>query len=173
MAIPRDDDVAFYKQVHRLLRAGQRGENRRNRDRKTYQCAQRLAPLVSGHTPPLSDFCEVKCQDLSPGGFSFLASQPPEHETYVVELGKPPVLIYVTARVVHVSELRVGSQVQFLVGCRFTGRVPAEGGMAPGPSAASDRTSSSRPTKRRREGETRRRGDGRRQSDRPRRESRE
>lgn len=170
MAILRDNDVAFYKEVHRLLRARQRGENRRNRDRKTYQCVQRLAPLVTGRTPPLSEFAGVKCQDLSPGGFSFLCAQPPEHETYVVELGKPPVLIYVTARVVHVSELRAGVQVQFLVGCRFTGRLNSDGSEARDSSPGAD---AERPTdrraKRRAEGQTRRRGDGRRTSDRPRR----
>lgn len=171
MAVPRDDDVAFYKEVHRLLRARQRGDNRRNRDRKTYQCIQRLAPLVTGHTPALAEFQEVKCQDLSPGGFSFLCAQPPEHETYVVELGKPPVLIYVTARVVHVSELRADSLVQFLVGCRFTGRLPAEGDAARHPSLTTNGESpTDRRAKRREEGQTRRRAEGRRKSDGQRRE---
>lgn len=166
MAVPRDDDVAFYKEVHRLLRARQRGDNRRNRDRKTYQCVQRLAPLVTAHMPPLSDFGEVKCQDLSPGGFSFLCAMPPEQETYVVELGKPPVLIYVTARVVHVSELRAGNQVQFLVGCRFTGRLTP--GESPPPSNTLPEFA-----QRRGEKPTRRRGEGRRRGDGPRGDSQE
>lgn len=123
MATLRKDDVAFYKDVHRFI--AQRlasPSDRRNRDRNDYQCVQRLAPLTGDELPPMAAFDEVKCQDLSPGGFSFLSSTAPEHEDYVVELGKSPVIIYVTARVVHVSELRLRSKSQYLVGCRFTGR---------------------------------------------------
>ena len=119
---PRYEDVAFYKDVHRLITRQLQGE-RRGGDRNVYRCVQRIAPLVGEQVPPLSEFQAVKCQDLSPGGFSFVCDAPPEFETYAVELGKSPVLIYVTARVVHVSELRHGSRVQFLAGCRFTGRL--------------------------------------------------
>jgi hypothetical protein len=123
MATLRKDDVAFYKDVHRFI--AQRlscNSARRNRGRNSFDCVQRLAPLSSDELPPMAAFEDVKCQDLSPGGFSFLSAIAPEHEDYVVELGKSPVLIYVTARVVHVSELRLRSQSQYLVGCRFTGR---------------------------------------------------
>lgn len=123
MATLRKDDVAFYKDVHRFI--AQRvasTSDRRDRDRNSFQCVQRLAPLTGDELPPMAAFEEVKCQDLSPGGFSFLSPTAPEHEDYVVELGKSPVLIYVTARVVHVSELRLRSKSQYLVGCRFTGR---------------------------------------------------
>ena len=119
---PRYEDAAFYKDVHRLI-TRQLNADRRGGDRNAYRCVQRIAPLIGEQLPPLSQFCEVKCQDLSPGGFSFVCDAPPEYENYAVELGKPPVLIYVTARVVHVSELRQGSRVQFLAGCRFTGRL--------------------------------------------------
>ncbi|HUY90691.1 MAG TPA: hypothetical protein VMV10_18295 [Pirellulales bacterium] len=32
-------------------------------------------------------------------------------------------MIYVTARVIHVSEVRSGGERQYLIGCRFTGRL--------------------------------------------------
>lgn len=119
---PRHDDVAFYKDMHRLIAMHLKGD-RRGGDRSAYRCVQRIAPLVGESVPPLSQFQEVKCQDLSPGGFSFLCDNPPLYEDYAVELGKAPVLIYVTASLVHVSEVRSGSRVQFLAGCRFTGRL--------------------------------------------------
>ncbi|MGH7138739.1 MAG: PilZ domain-containing protein [Pirellulales bacterium] len=119
---PRYEDVAFYKDVHRLITRQLQG-NRRGGDRNRYHCLQRIAPLVGEQVPPLAEFQEVACQDLSPGGFSFVCDDPPEFDNYAVELGKSPVLIYVTARVVHISELRRGPRVQFLVGCRFTGRL--------------------------------------------------
>ncbi|HVX12811.1 MAG TPA: PilZ domain-containing protein [Pirellulales bacterium] len=119
---PRYEDVAFYKDVHRLITRHMQGD-RRAGDRSAYRCVQRIAPLIGEQVPPLADFYEVKCQDLSPGGFSFTCDTPPDYENYAVELGKSPVLIYVTARVVHVSELRQAQRVQFLAGCRFTGRL--------------------------------------------------
>src|SRR5487761_1729817 len=135
----RHDDLAFYKEVHRLI-ARQLHGDRRGGDRNAYRCLQRIAPLVDEQVPPLVEFREVKCQDLSPGGFSFVCDAPPEYESYAVELGKAPVLIYVTARILHVSEVRMGSRVQFLAGCRFTGRLKGKDGVATStrPQKASD-----------------------------------
>jgi hypothetical protein len=124
---PRHEDVAFYKDVHRLI-ARHLHSDRRGGDRSAYYCVQRLAPLFGEKVPPLSEFVEVKCQDLSPGGFSFVCDAPPDYEDYAVELGKSPVLIYVTARVLHVSEVRMGPSIQYLAGCRFTGRLAGEVG---------------------------------------------
>jgi hypothetical protein len=117
-------DSSFYKQVHRLIAKRLSEEsNRRGRERRSYRCIQRLAPCTGDQVPAMSEFREVVCQDLSAGGFSYLCSTPPEADTLAVELGKAPVLIYVTACVVHVSEVRSGGERQFLVGCRFTGRL--------------------------------------------------
>lgn len=117
-------DSSFYKQVHRLIaKRLSEDSNRRGPRRSNYRCIQRLAPCTGDQVPGMSEFQEVVCQDLSAGGFSYLASAPPDTETLAVELGKAPVLIYVTACVVHVSEIRSGAERQYLVGCRFTGRL--------------------------------------------------
>lgn len=117
-------DSSFYKQVHRLI-AKRLAEdpNRRGPQRRNYRCIQRLAPCTGDQVPGMSEFREVICQDLSAGGFSYLTPTPPETDTLAVELGKAPVLIYVTACVVHVSEIQSGAERQYLVGCRFTGRL--------------------------------------------------
>lgn len=117
-------DSSFYKQVHRLIaKRLNEDANRRGRKRSSYRCIQRLAPCTGQQVPELSEFREVVCQDLSAGGFSYLSTVTPEAETLAVELGKAPVLIYVTARVIHVSEVRSDGKRQFLIGCRFTGRL--------------------------------------------------
>ncbi|HEV3339412.1 MAG TPA: hypothetical protein VG125_03615, partial [Pirellulales bacterium] len=55
---PRHDDVAFYKDVHRLITRQLVGE-RRGGDRSAYRCVQRIAPLIGDSVPPLSQFQEV------------------------------------------------------------------------------------------------------------------
>lgn len=117
-------DSSFYKQVHRLIATRlSEDANRRGRQRRSYRCIQRLAPCTGDQVPELSEFREVVCQDLSAGGFSYLSSSTPDTETLAVELGRAPVLIYVTARVIHVSEVRSDGERQYLIGCRFTGRL--------------------------------------------------
>lgn len=117
-------DSSFYKQVHRLIaKRLNEDSNRRGPRRSSYRCIQRLAPCTGDQVPGMAEFQEVVCQDLSAGGFSYLTSTPPETDTLAVELGKAPVLIYVTACVVHISEVRSGAERQYLIGCRFTGRL--------------------------------------------------
>ncbi|HEV3003652.1 MAG TPA: PilZ domain-containing protein [Pirellulales bacterium] len=131
MAMQKGVDAAFYKQVHRhISQALENGDERRNERHRGARCIQRIAPCVDGRLPVLAAFREVECQDLSAGGFTCLLPEPPEIETMAVELGAPPVLIYVTARVVHVSESRLGEEIKYLVGCRFTGRLDSNEAVA-------------------------------------------
>jgi hypothetical protein len=117
-------DTSFYKQVHRLIAARlSESRNRRDKQRRGYRCIQRLAPCPDGQLPNLAAFRDVECHDLSAGGFSFLADAAPACEMLAVELGQAPVLIYVLARIVHISENWSGAEKKILVGCRFTGRV--------------------------------------------------
>ena len=127
-------DSSFYNQVHRLISASvSDASDRRGKQRRGYRCVQRLAPCDGDQMPGLSQFRDVECHDLSAGGFSFVTSEPPDCETLAVELGKAPVLIYVMACVVHVSEMWSGSETRFLIGCRFTGRLnPSQNGAAGG-----------------------------------------
>ena len=95
---------------------------RRNQKRRAYPYVQIVAPLVDGKLPDAGSFFEVRCHDISPGGFSFLVSQPTSDHDYVVAFGTPPALHYLTARVVHVTPYRHNDQDMFLVGCAYTGR---------------------------------------------------
>jgi len=131
MATPNGVDAAFYKQVHRLVsKRVQTGDANREKQRRGARCVQRIAACLDGRMPELVAFQEVECQDLSAGGFSYLWTEPTQAETLAVELGVAPVLFYVTARVVHVSEIRLGADVRFLVRCRFIGRLTPEEALA-------------------------------------------
>jgi diguanylate cyclase (GGDEF)-like protein len=97
--------------------------DRRNQPRRPFPTNQFVAPYVEGRLPTRETFVQVRCHDISSGGFSFLLSQPPEFETFVVALGMPPNVTYLTGRVMHSTPAPADDNSMFLVGCRFTGRV--------------------------------------------------
>ncbi|HEY2841073.1 MAG TPA: diguanylate cyclase [Pirellulales bacterium] len=97
--------------------------DRRNQPRRPFPTNQFVAPYVEGRLPTRETFVQVRCHDISSGGFSFLLPQPPDFDLFVVALGMPPNVTYLTGRVMHTTPSPPGHESQFLVGCRFTGRV--------------------------------------------------
>ena len=89
--------------------------------RYPYETTQWIAPSSGGPVPDCSEFREVRCRDISTGGFAFLSPQPPDFEQVVVRLGSDTNVIYATARVIHTVPTRDGDG--HLVGCQFTGRL--------------------------------------------------
>ena len=97
-------------------------ENRAS-PRRTFQYRQMIAPVTGNAMPSEQDFFEVDCADISAGGLSFYLSYLPDFEKLIVRLGRPPAMTHFAAQVVrHVEKLN-GTQRQYLVGCRFLGRV--------------------------------------------------
>jgi len=96
---------------------------RRGRPRRAYRYRQRVAEVVDGMLPNVTDFDEVFCNDISAGGFSFLAEVAPRSDTLVVALGIHPRVIYVTAQVVHITRVERDGRRMFLVGCNYMSRV--------------------------------------------------
>ncbi len=97
--------------------------DRRSHPRRAYPYRQLLAPMLDEKIPELRAFREVLCRDIAAGGFSFVSRVRVMHPHYVVAFGAAPVLTYVIAEVVHQSPLTVDGKPQFLVGCRYTGRI--------------------------------------------------
>lgn len=97
--------------------------DRRRRQRLAYPYRQRIAPIIDGRLPAKSEFAEMQCNDIAPGGFSFVSTRPPESEMLVVALGTPPNLTYLTAQVAHVTRTQRGREHVYLVGCSYVGRV--------------------------------------------------
>ncbi len=96
---------------------------RRGRPRRSYQYRQKVAEVVDGLLPKPSDFREVFCNDISAGGFSFLAENAPGSDTFVVALGIPPRVIYVTVQVAHITQIERDGNRMLLVGCEYIKRV--------------------------------------------------
>lgn len=99
------------------------GQEMRSSPRRTYQYRQLIAPLIGDRLPARNRFFEVICQDISAGGIAFYLDIPPDFKRVVVGLGQPPQLSFFIAQIVRVSEKEVSGRRQFLVGCRFTGRI--------------------------------------------------
>ncbi|MGQ9575755.1 MAG: GAF domain-containing protein [Thermoguttaceae bacterium] len=95
----------------------------RSSPRRAFKYYQMIAPMFGGVLPKRKKFFEVECEDISAGGIAFYMNRPPDFDTLVVALGRPPAESYLTARVVRVAKKERDGQRLYLVGCRFTGRV--------------------------------------------------
>lgn len=98
-------------------------EEKRTSPRRRYQYRQMIAPMIGATIPRRRDFYEVDCEDISAGGISFYLERPPDFESLVVALGRPPTVSYFTARVVRIVAPSPPERPRYLIGCRFTGRV--------------------------------------------------
>jgi hypothetical protein len=125
-------DASFYALVHELIEAEKSfarecysPDEQRAADRREFDCQQLLAPFDGVRLPSQSEFRPVLCQDLSPGGFSFVSSDRVEFEELVVALGQVPFKFF-TARVQNQSRVRLRGRFAYRIGCRFTGRILAD-----------------------------------------------
>ncbi len=99
------------------------GAEKRSSPRRDFRYFQRIAPVVDGHIPDNDEFIKVVCLDISVGGFSFVADQPPDYDELVISLGSPPNDRKVIAKIVRVVKTTVDGQRSHQVGCQFVGRV--------------------------------------------------
>lgn len=99
--------------------------DRRRHDRRPFQCIQMVAPCLEGKLPKLSHFRDVRCYDISPGGFSFLLGTRPSFEDLVAAFGANNSRLYLRARVRHVTPITFENRKVLLVGCEYVGRVRA------------------------------------------------
>lgn len=97
--------------------------DRRSRLRSSYPYVQRIAPLRGSAMPDVSQFNEWLCDDISSRGFSFISPTQPDYQQIVVAFGTPPALVYLTADVRHATRCEKQGRTQFVVGCRYTGRI--------------------------------------------------
>ncbi|HEV2971387.1 MAG TPA: PilZ domain-containing protein [Pirellulales bacterium] len=95
---------------------------RRGAKRFPFRVLQFMAQYDRTGMPSRDRFQQVRCQDLSTSGVSFLWPRIPDFEYVVIglETAGPP--IHVTARVTSVRP-SPNEPGQLLVGCQFTGKV--------------------------------------------------
>jgi hypothetical protein len=127
MPIQSDVDAGFYSLVHEVLEAerSRSAKERRGDNRRSYDCIQLIAPYRKARLPSAAEFRHVRCQDLSPGGMAYYDAQPPQHKELLVLLGPAP-FIYLTAVIAHHAPVLNGDRAEYLIGCRFTGRLVTE-----------------------------------------------
>jgi PAS domain S-box-containing protein len=97
--------------------------DRRARSRRPYPYVQRIAPMRGTAMPDETQFNEWLCHDISSRGFSFISPNQPDYHKIVVAFGTPPSLVYLTADVRHATRCEENGRTQFVVGCRYTGRI--------------------------------------------------
>jgi PAS domain S-box-containing protein len=95
----------------------------RERFRRPFPYAQRLAVWGGGRLPRRRDFFEVQCRDISATGFSFYYERRPKFKRIVVAVGPEQSPVYLVADVRHVTAGKAEHRGSFLVGCEFRGRV--------------------------------------------------
>ena len=105
------------------------GAERRRHPRLDFFGTQWIAPFSGGALPEHVTFREVRCLDISTGGFSFATASMPDYRSIVVRFQVGGAPMYLTARI---ADLRsydgsgCGAARSFRIGCEFTGRFAAE-----------------------------------------------
>jgi PAS domain S-box-containing protein len=97
--------------------------DRRARPRRKYPYLQLIAPLEGTKLPPDADFQEQHCYDISSRGFAYLLPAPPPYEKVVVAFGAAPSVVYLTADIRHATLREIDGKPQYVIGCRYTGRL--------------------------------------------------
>lgn len=101
-------DADFFAMIHQHVTAAPpfetaapEGEERRETRRRRWLGVQWVAYWDGGRFPADHEFQEVRCHDLSCGGFSFFVFQPLPGPQLVAAFGRKPDLIYLAAEQVH------------------------------------------------------------------------
>jgi hypothetical protein len=129
LPISVDADARLYEMVHTLLQQTETlasPDNRRDNERQDYKAVQLVALCRDGQLPAQADFFHVECHDIAPQGFSFFMNDAPDYPELVVALGRVPFSFF-KAQIMHREEVLVDDRSAFLIGCRFTSRIEAQG----------------------------------------------
>ncbi len=121
-------DAELFTALHHALEeltALDASAERRQNDRRPFQCVQMLAPFDGVTLPDQHDYTRAMFFDLSPTGFSYLADAPPETNLLITALGRTPFRFFI-AEIVHEQRMIHEDRRRILVGCRFISRVEAE-----------------------------------------------
>lgn len=94
--------------------------DRRKSTRHPYPYTQQIAFYDGEQIPPLDEFFDVRCHDISADGISFVMERPLTDQQIIITLGQPPSVKYMKARTRNVIE---HSPTEYRIGCQFTGRL--------------------------------------------------
>ena len=105
----------------------QRKSERRAHPRYPFSRTQCIAPLVDHQFPPPEMFQEIRCQDISSGGFSFELSEPPGFSMLVLALGPEGNAKHLIAAIVRTRKVEQEGTTVCIVGAHFIGKFDANG----------------------------------------------
>jgi PAS domain S-box-containing protein len=84
-----------------------------------------IAPYIDNIAPAEGDYFKAPYREISAGGVTFQLTKKPDFDSLVIALGNPAHPTRLTAKVMRVQTLVQSGKVVYLVGCRFTGRLPS------------------------------------------------
>ena len=73
--------------------------------------------------PTPEEFRQVRCHDISTGGFSYFTPDLPDHDLIVAAFGLPPEFTYLSAQIRYAKRVAQGASAMFQIGCQFLGRI--------------------------------------------------
>jgi len=118
---PETDDTPSPSMIR--LPNGSLGPEARTSVRRSFHYKQLIAPMYGSVIPSRKEFFQVRCENISAGGFAFYIEREPDFEHLIVALGQGTALTYFSARIVRVMKKDVDGEELHLVGCRFSGRI--------------------------------------------------
>ncbi|MGI8980149.1 MAG: hypothetical protein ACR2FY_13070 [Pirellulaceae bacterium] len=97
-------------------------EDHRRSPRRNFACWQLVAEYDGVTLPAQEDFQLRLCQDISPGGVSFLSNVRPQSEDLIIALGQIP-FIFFHVNFAHAVRRRDLEGHPLQIGCRFIKRL--------------------------------------------------
>lgn len=129
-------DVTARCELYRLLQASHeeslasakrlsapRGAERRQHPRTAFPHTQLIAASCDGRLPENTEFREVRCRDISAEGFSFLWPTPWRPDELLVTFDSGRQFAHLLAIVAHNTRIDIDGLNEYVVGCRFVGRI--------------------------------------------------
>jgi hypothetical protein len=96
-----------------------------DKGRYKYECEQTIYRWCeSDGAPSIAPGITIRCHDIGAKGISFFQSECPDFERLVISLGTTEKPLFMAAEVMNSKVVYMYGAVGYLVGCRFTARVP-------------------------------------------------
>jgi len=118
--------MQIFNLVHGVLTVTEQREiEQRRAVRESFDGIQSIAPYGDGQPPDPADFRQVRCQDLSVNGVSYFDDEPPTFNRFLMVLGSNPAVCMI-GEVIRYTKVAGVDGPEFVIGCKFVGRAPAD-----------------------------------------------
>jgi hypothetical protein len=95
------------------------------KQRFRYECQQIVHPWYDDERrEPIGPGVMSRCHDISVHGISFFWPDLPDYDRLIISLGSGDKIVFMACQIMHTKAVYMHGEVCYVVGCRFTGRVP-------------------------------------------------